>query len=97
MQRDAAGVCWHCGNRLVAADYRREGECPQCRKQTHVCRNCRFYAPGRPQDCLEPVAEAVADKARANFCGYFEPSDKAHRPAADADALRAAADDLFKL
>ena len=97
MSPNAEGVCWSCGARLVANDYQREGECPQCRKQTHVCRNCRFYQPGRPNDCQEPVAEAVNDKQRANFCDYFEPSDKAYHPTADAEQLRAAADDLFSI
>lgn len=97
MARDPEGVCWHCGHTLVAVDYQREGECPQCRRQTHVCRNCRFFEPGRPNDCQEPVADPVSDKQRANFCGYFEPSADAYRAAADPERLRAAADDLFDL
>lgn len=97
MSPNAEGVCWSCGARLVASDYQREGECPQCRKQTHVCRNCRFYQPGRANDCQEPVAEPVGDKQRANFCDYFEPSSNTHQQAPDADRLRAAADDLFSI
>ena len=97
MSPDAKGVCWACGQELTADRYQREGECPQCRKQTHVCRNCRFYEPGRPNDCQEPVAEYVRDKDRANFCDYFEPSMLAYTPGADADPLRSAADDLFDL
>ena len=97
MSPNAEGICWACGHSLTAAFYQREGECPQCRKQTHVCRNCRFYEPGRPNDCQEPVAEPVKDKNRANFCDYFEPSDTAYRPAADTAQLQAAAEDLFDL
>ena len=97
MSPNAEGVCWSCGEHLVASQYQREGECPKCRKQTHVCRNCRFYAPGRANDCFEPIAEPVRDKERANFCDYFEPSASAYRPAADADRLRSAADALFDL
>lgn len=97
MSPNAEGACWACGAKLVAADYQREGECPRCRKQTHVCRNCRFYQPGRPNDCQEPIAEAVGDKQRANFCDYFEPTVNAYRPGADADQLRAAADKLFDI
>ena len=96
MSPDAEGMCWSCGNRLTAGDYQREGECPRCRKQTHVCRNCRFYEPGRPNDCQEPVAEPVNDKDRANFCDYFEPSSRAYQAGADPDALKAAADSLFR-
>lgn len=97
MSPNAEGVCWSCGARLTASHYQREGECPQCRKQTHVCRNCRFYQPGRPNDCQEPIAEPVSDKQRANFCDYFEPSCEAYHPAADEEKLRAAADDLFSI
>jgi len=92
------GSCWHCGQPLGEHDYARESTCPQCAKYTHVCRNCRFYAPGRPNDCLEPVADPVADKQRANFCGYFEPtspkSTESTQPSAE-DILKAA-EDLFK-
>lgn len=97
MATDKTGICWHCGNKLQGADYAREGECPSCRKPTHVCKNCRFYAPGRANDCFEPVAERVADKQRSNFCDYFEPDDDTLETKADQEALRAAADDLFDL
>jgi len=97
MSPNAEGVCWSCGQRLNAGDYQREGECPQCRKQTHVCRNCRFHEPGRPNDCQEPIAEHVRDKDRANFCDYFEPSPNSHNPAGDADALKRSAENLFDI
>jgi hypothetical protein len=97
MATNEEGVCWHCGHALADVDYTREGECPGCRRQTHVCRNCRFYAPGRANDCLEPVAEPVTDKQRANFCDYFEPDSNTYQARADADALKAEADKLFDL
>lgn len=97
MSPNAEGVCWSCGEALSASHYQREGECPRCRKQTHVCRNCRFYQPGRPNDCQEPVAEAVTDKQRANFCDYFEPAANAFTPATDQEKLKAAADSLFDI
>jgi hypothetical protein len=94
---DKEGICWHCGQRLTGPDYAREAACPACGRPTHVCRNCRFYAPGRSNDCLEPVAEHVADKQRANFCDYFEPGQDTHREGPDNEHLRAVADDLFDL
>jgi len=97
MSLNAEGVCWSCGQHLTAGDYHREGECTQCRKQTHVCRNCRFFEPGRPNDCQEPIAEPVRDKDRANFCDYFEPSTDSFQPGADSDALRKAAESLFDI
>jgi len=97
MSPNAEGVCWSCGSELRAVDYPREGICASCSKQTHVCRNCKFFEPGRANDCQEPIAEAVHEKDRANFCDYFEPTRLAYRPKADADALKSAADSLFKL
>ncbi len=94
---DKDGICWHCGHTLSASDYTREGECRHCRHQTHVCRNCRFYAPGRANDCLEPIAEPVSDKQRANFCDYFEPGKDGYQPQADGEQLKANADALFDL
>jgi hypothetical protein len=43
------------------------------------------------------VADAVADKTRANFCGYFEPTSPqpANAPQTT-DDLQKAAEDLFK-
>jgi hypothetical protein len=92
------GYCWHCGQALRDVDYGRETNCLGCHKPTHVCRNCRHFARGRPNDCLEPMAEPVLDKERANFCDLFEPDDKptaSRRGPAAADLVKAA-EDLFK-
>ncbi len=98
MGKDSAGDCWSCGERLTSTDYVREGRCPACQKATHVCRNCRFHKPGLNNDCSEPVADYVTDKTRANFCDYFEPvrHNTGDRDAPSIDALRAAAEDLFR-
>ena len=99
MSEAITGKCWHCGATLAGGDYGRENTCRACGKQTHVCRNCRWYAPSRPNQCAEPVAERVMNKERANFCGYFEPNPDAataDEQTSD-DALRKAAEDLFKL
>ena len=95
MAYNMQGTCWHCGQKLQERDYGRESRCPGCDKPTHVCRNCGFYSPSAPGQCREPVADAVSDKQRANFCGYFEATDSYRDEASDAQALRQAADDLF--
>ena len=82
---------------MSGADYARENVCPKCHKATHCCKNCRFYSPGKHNDCDEPVAERVTDKDRANFCDYFEPSEKAGGTLDQTpDDLLKAAEDLFK-
>ncbi len=96
MNPNAKGTCWHCSAELTAVDYAREARCPACGRATHACRNCRFFTPGRPNDCQEPVAERVVDKERPNFCDYFEPVSRQAGAAPSVDAQRAAAEALFK-
>jgi hypothetical protein len=72
------------------------GRCPACGKATLACRNCRFYAPGRANDCLEPIAERVVDKERPNFCDLFEPVSRTCEAKPSAEDLRSAAEALFK-
>lgn len=98
MNTEIIGACWSCKWALTKADYGREVTCPGCGKSTRCCRNCRQFAPGRPNDCLEPMAERILDKAKANFCEHFEPAENplSSGETADRDALRQAADDLFK-
>jgi hypothetical protein len=90
------GFCWHCGHRLSDTDYAREARCAGCQRAVHVCGNCRFYRQGVPNDCLEPIAERVVDKERPNFCDYFSPNPAAPAAQPDADALRKAAENLFR-
>jgi len=98
MPEPIVGRCWNCGREMSRLDYGRELDCPTCGKPSHCCRNCRHYAPGRPNACLEPLVELVVDKTRANFCELFTPSlaFSGQTTAADADAFRRAAEDLFK-
>jgi hypothetical protein len=47
---------------------------------------------------MEPQVERVIDKARSNFCEWFEPAmdPRAGDARADMDALRADAESLFR-
>lgn len=67
-------TCWKCGvaQAELLLPLARLAECPACRAQLHVCRMCRYFDPAAAQQCREPVADAVTDKQRANFCGYFQ-------------------------
>lgn len=99
MSDEIIGKCWHCGAGLTKADYGRETTCLACGKPTRVCLNCRHFARGRPNDCMEPLAERVLDKSRANFCEHFDPTDRpaaAPSVTAPANSLRQAAQDLFR-
>jgi len=98
MGAEIQGKCWNCGLALGPHDYGREESCLGCRKPTRVCRNCRWFAPGRANDCEEPMAERVMEKERANFCGYFEPTSNVAGKGSDSKELdlQKAAQELFK-
>ncbi|NEX20610.1 hypothetical protein G3480_09865 [Thiorhodococcus mannitoliphagus] len=99
MSDEVIGHCWNCGQALGKLDYGRETNCIGCGKSTRCCRNCRHYAPGRPNACVEPMVERVLDKTAANFCELFEPTSPAAEQgsgAPKADLLQQAAEDLFK-
>ncbi|MFQ5427709.1 MAG: hypothetical protein ACE5EZ_01895 [Thermodesulfobacteriota bacterium] len=49
----------------------RNETCPSCGRDLKACVNCRFFSPLSNRQCLEPLAELVADKEKANFCEYF--------------------------
>ncbi len=90
--------CWKCGapQQDLLLPLARLAECPQCRAQLHVCRMCEFFDPAAPQQCREPVADLVADKQRANFCGYLRINPRAYAPPdAKTEASRQALDALF--
>lgn len=90
------GNCWHCGADLTVLDYGRADTCKKCGKDNRACRNCGFYEKGIQNDCREPQAERVVEKERSNFCDYFTPKKGGGIGAPTKDALKAAADALFK-
>lgn len=100
MSEEIAGTCWNCGRKLSKLDYGREAHCLTCDKPTRCCRNCRHFAPGRANECLEPGVMRIVEKTRANFCECFAPAtrenDPAERVSGDPERLRNAAEALFK-
>lgn len=89
--------CFECGTELIFPYMPgRRDECSKCRADVHVCRNCRNYDSSAYNECREPQADMVKEKDRANFCDYFTPGDGNGPSANKADALRAAAEALFK-
>ena len=66
-------VCWKCGADISHLPFPlgRMSKCEKCKTDLHVCCSCKFYDKSRANQCQEPVADAVVEKRRANFCGYF--------------------------
>jgi hypothetical protein len=89
--------CFSCKKELeFSGNIGRREECPHCRADVHVCKNCNFYDPKAYNECREPQADVVKEKERANFCDYFTPRTGGPGVEDKAAALRAAAEALFK-
>ena len=54
--------------------------CPHCSSDQHVCKNCRYYSPGKPNDCLVPGTEPIRDREASNLCEEFKPLIPAKAP-----------------
>lgn len=93
-----AGNCWHCGTPLPPEPPGRRDTCRGCGRELRCCRNCRHHDPASYNQCREPQAERVLEKDRGNFCDFFQMggATAAPTPTAGGDALRQAAEALFK-
>jgi hypothetical protein len=67
--------CFKCGQQIdVRERVMTRDACPNCDAELHCCRNCRFYDPGKHNECAETQAEWVRDKKASNYCDYFQPN-----------------------
>ena len=103
MPRSALKVCHHCGREVkLLAALQRTDSCPACYSDLKCCLNCRFYDTSANNQCREPQAEWCPEKAKANFCEFFEFREvfRAGAPGIGAgsekDRARSAFDDLFR-
>lgn len=91
-------ICHAC-KKAVELDPRiplgRSSDCPHCHADLRVCLNCRHYDPNVRYECREHVQERVADKARGNFCEWFQPAATGAMPAAGQPAAPKTRDDLL--
>jgi hypothetical protein len=100
----AVKVCHHCRRELtlMSASVGRTESCPHCHSDLKCCLNCTFFDPGAHNQCREPQAEWCPEKAKANFCEFFQFRDTSAvgPPGAgarsDQEHARSAFDSLFK-
>ncbi|MCM2279641.1 MAG: hypothetical protein NDJ89_16325 [Oligoflexia bacterium] len=90
------GNCWNCGAELTALDYGRSDTCRKCGRDTKTCKGCEHFDPMANNQCHENQAERVLEKERSNFCDYFRPRAGSGASAASRDAMKSAAEALFK-
>lgn len=67
--------CWKCqkpiGEFPIKIGFR--AACIHCDADLHVCKNCRYYSVGKPNDCIVPGTELIQDRERSNLCEEFKP------------------------
>lgn len=87
--------CWICGAHLNHKDkISFRATCETCNGDLHCCKNCKFYSPGRPNDCAVPGTDFIADRSKNNFCEEF--SILGRGPAQNKPEAKKRFDDLFK-
>ena len=74
----------------------RKDECESCGADLHVCKNCEFFDESSYNECRETSADRVVEKEESNFCDYFSPKGGEHTAGNSRDAMKAAAEALFK-
>ena len=89
--------CWSCGATLTISPLRKisfRETCDKCGHDLHCCLNCKFYKPGRHNDCASPGTEWVAERGKNNFCDEFICSGKQAQSTPKNEKKRF--EDLFK-
>jgi hypothetical protein len=90
------GRCWSCNQEIPENHYHRQDHCDHCGRDTHACKNCEHHDRAYNNECRESSAERVVDKEKANFCDHFKPGSRTGAQATSRDALKSAAEALFK-
>lgn len=76
--------CWKCRREAdIGSKISFRAVCIYCGIDWHVCKNCRYYAPGKPNDCAVPGTEFIRDREAANFCEEFAIKIPSSQPADD--------------
>jgi len=68
--------CYKCKKKIDVEKVTFRSCCPYCSFDLHICKNCKYYYVGKPNDCSYPNTEAVADKEKFNFCEEFFPTNE---------------------
>lgn len=67
--------CWHCSATLPDPEFGKitfRAECSECGAALHTCRNCKYYHPGKPNDCEVRGTDFIPDRTKANLCEDFK-------------------------
>jgi hypothetical protein len=89
-------TCFKCGTTIELEKVSRRDECLRCGTDLRVCLNCTFYAESKANACVEPQAEPVKEKDRANYCDFFRFKESATKKQSGKSEAEKAWNELFK-
>ena len=67
--------CWNCKKPLTIDSVSFRASCDHCFHDQHVCLNCKYYSPSKPNCCELLNTENVKEKDKRNFCEDFSLND----------------------
>lgn len=90
-------LCWKCKKEAAETGVKIgfRATCPHCDADLHACTACRYYSPGKPNDCLVPGTDYVRDREANNLCEDFKPQTNFDQ-GSDTKKNRAKFNSLFK-
>ncbi len=66
-----SNFCWKCHQEVDPVIHFKT-LCENCYAYLHSCSGCRFYMPGKANDCLIPGTEPIRDREANNYCEEFK-------------------------
>ena len=79
-------TCWRCFFPIEIKKLSFREQCPKCGVDLHVCLACRFYFPGKPNDCAVPGTDWVRERDRMNLCDEFSVKLQSEKKSPEEDA-----------
>ena len=91
--------CSRCGQIEAGSKVSSESTCVSCGEDLHSCMNCSQFDTSAPNECREPIPEAIPKKSKRNECGYFsaKTTQEFEADAVSPDDARSAFDSLFDI
>lgn len=92
-----ARVCCFCKKEVgIEGKIQFREECPHCRRDLHICLNCRDYDEAAYHQCRESQAEYVSMKEKSNRCEYFRFRESVSGQSGGEKDSRAAAEEMWR-
>lgn len=93
-------VCISCHKENALDKVHFRDDCQFCGQDLHCCKQCQNYDQGSYNECIDPSADRILDKEKANYCDFYIPlqgkGTQSDTAAPNKNDLLAQAEALFK-